>query len=112
MDQTEIATKALAKGETTSEYATMQEGSKIGRILTIIGVITGFAPQLADLLNMLPESVAQSKYGVIGFAVIGGVFGILGVVKEMLVKIAYVQSRALVKAAALRDVKPNTTVES
>jgi hypothetical protein len=111
MTDQDVSSRALAKGETTSEYAVMQDGSKLGRVLTIIGAITAFAPQLADLLNMLPASVAQSHYGVIGFAVIGGLFGILGVLKETLVKIAYVNNRALVKAAALRDVAPNTTTK-
>lgn len=109
-DPNTAAAYALQPGETTSEYKTMQEGSSFARWLTIISAVTALLPQLADMTNMLPESVKQNPHVLTVLAVLGGLGAILGIVKETLLKVGYSQSRALIKAAAVRDVAPSTTL--
>jgi len=105
-----IISRVLAKGSETSEYATMESASFFGRILTIVGTISGMLPQFLEMANMLPEGVKNSKYGATGFAVIGGVVAVLGVLKETAAKVSYINGRSLLKAAAIRDASPVSEV--
>jgi hypothetical protein len=107
---TDIITRVMAKGETTSEHAAMESASSFGRILTVIGSVSAMLPQILELANMLPESAKNSKWGATGFAVIGGIIAVLGVFKETTAKVAYINGRSLIKAAAIRDVPPGTEV--
>jgi hypothetical protein len=90
----------------------MTDGSNFGRILTYIGTISALLPQVLDLANMLPDAVKQSKYVQLTLAAVGGMLALLGVLKETASRVAYINGRSLLKAAAIRDVSPDTAVAS
>jgi hypothetical protein len=106
----DVVSRVMAKGNTTSEYDAMESASFFGRILTVLGSVSAMLPQILELANMLPDSVKESKWGATGFAVIGGIVAVLGVIKETAAKCAYINGRSLIKAAAIRDVPPTTEV--
>lgn len=98
-----VAGPVIKSGDQTSEYALTQSSTGFARVLTFLGALTAGLPQILDLINMLPDSIKQNKFALIGTAVVGGLVALFGVVKETLVKIAYINGRSLVKAAAVRD---------
>jgi len=109
-----VANRALASGETTSEYQVAQDTTSSSRVLTILGSIVAIVPTILEALNALPAAVKERPWFAITLAIIGGVMALLGVVKETSTKVAYIQSRGLVKAAAIRDlnVEPSTPIDA
>lgn len=112
MSDETVATRALQPGEQTTEHAVMTEATGFGRILTYVGMISAILPQILDLAKLLPAGLQDSKYVLIATTSIGGLLALLGVIKEVAVKVSYINSRGMIKAAAVRDTPPDTTVSS
>jgi hypothetical protein len=105
-----VAARALQSGELTSEHAAMTEASASGKVWAIVGMTTAILPQILDMVNMLPEPLKQNKFVQLALLVIGAIGTVLGVVKSTSAKVAYINGRSMIKAAAVRDVAPETTV--
>lgn len=112
MDEKTVAARVLESGETTSEHAVMTQTTASSKVLLILGSILAIGSQATDALNWLPESVRNSKYGVIGITVIGAILGVIAIIKDTMVKVSYVNGRSLIKAAAVKDVAPSTSLDT
>jgi len=109
-----VANRALESGTKTSEYQVAEATIKSSRFLTIIGAVMATAPVLLDALNALPAALKDKPWFAIVLACFGGLMALLGIVKETTAKVAYIQSRGLIKAAAIRDlnVEPSTPIDT
>jgi hypothetical protein len=106
-----VASRALESGEKTSEHAVMTEASASGKLWAVAGMITAILPQILDMVNMLPEPLKQNKFVQIALLIIGAIATVLGVVKDTSAKVSYINGRSLLKASALRDVAPESTIK-
>ena len=95
----------IKPGETTSEYAVSRSGSMFGMIVTIAGALLSILPQIIAQAQEIP-GVTESKYGSLALTILGGLMSVAGIVVKLANDTSYAQGRALVKAAAARDVAP------
>ena len=95
----------IKSGETTSEYAVSRSGSMFGMVVTIAGAILAILPQIISQAQEIP-GVADSKYGSLALTVLGGLMSVAGIIVKLANDTSYSQGRALVKAAAARDLPP------
>jgi len=107
-EQQTVASRALGNGTETSEYQVAQDSAKSSRILTILGTVLGVLPTIMEGLNAMPDSLKNKAWFVILLTIFGGIMAILGITKETMTKVAYIQSRGIVKAAAIRDADVTT----
>ena len=111
MDDSTIAQRALTPGEQTSEHAEMTSSVASGKLLTILGAGAVLIPQLLELAGALPQPVLENKWVQLVVAGLGGLLAILGTIQGVAAKVAYIQGRSQIKAAALLDQKPATPME-
>ena len=95
----------IKPGETTSEYAVSRAGSTFGIIVSIAGTLLAVVPELLSTAEAIP-GVSESKYGKLIIQIMGALLTIAGVVVKLSNDTAYSEGRALVKAAAARDLPP------
>jgi hypothetical protein len=101
----------LTPGETTTEYAAMQNGAWWGKAMIILGAVStalaGVVTGIQEYQATVPLQPGQTAPGGSQLALVlmyvGIAMAIVGGVKKALVESQYIQGRSVVKAAALRD---------
>ena len=101
----EIAKAALKPGAETTEFAAKQSTSWWAKVVMGAGMITAIVPQVVSALQQ--TGADQQKWGMTTLTVLGVLMGIAGVIANGSVNNSYINSRGLVKAAAVRDVDLN-----
>lgn len=85
-------------GENTADI--VDSSTVYGRFLVVVGTLGAALPHVLDTINLLPDSMKNSKYVALSATLIGGLMSILGVVKETIIKLEVLHGHAAIHAAA------------
>ena len=100
-----VAARCLEPGETTSEHALTTSARLHGYLVMVAGLI---GPQLLTMISALP--FFQTPAGQLTATIIGGVLAYAGYTQAGNAVTAQIAGRNLIKAAAVKDVAPDTVL--
>ena len=97
----DVTAKVLESGENTSEHAVMKSASLASHIWAGVGASIAMLPTILGLLSALPPQLQAMPSVQTGVQVFGTLVTIIGLLKGMAAKVAYINGRSLVKAASI-----------
>jgi len=109
MEDATIAARALQAGELTSEFEITQTSNWWAKVLILSGIIASIVPQIVDAVKAVPGVETNKTLSTI-LSICGVVMALAGAIVKVGSTASYNSSRALVKAAAVRDIPITTTV--